>query len=77
MRLNEVLKLAESAKTFCDQIFAVHGCEDGIEGFTYDQIVEMTDFCMTTGRFGLRVRFDARDEKTVVAMLHEYEGEDA
>lgn len=76
MRLNEVLKLAETAQTFCDNIFAVYGCEDGIEGFTHDEIVNMTDYYLTKWHSG-EFEGNADDEKTVVTLLKEYNGVEA
>ena len=74
MRLLEMIELAEKADRFCKQIFAVWGCEDGLEGYTWLEIVNMTDYCMHKGHFGLKLRFDAQDEKTVVAMLVDENG---
>jgi len=67
MRLNEVIKLAEVANRFCNEIFGVYGCEDGIEGFTMLEIVNMTDYYMTT-QYG---EFEGtwEDQKEVVRLL--------
>lgn len=73
MRLNEVLKLAEVANRFCNEIFGVHGCEDGIEGFTMLEIVNMTDFYVAKYVSG---DFEGtwEDQKMVVNLLKQYNG---
>jgi len=73
MRLNEVIKLAETANTFCNQIFGVYGCEDGIEGFTMLEIVNMTDYYLSHWHSGV-FEGTVEDEKAVVALLKEYNG---
>ena len=74
MRLNEVIELAEVANRFCNQIFGVYGCEDGIEGFSMLEIVNMTDYYMSHWHSG---KFEGtyEDEKAVVALLKNERGE--
>lgn len=73
MRLVEVLKLAEVANRFCNSVFGMYGCEDGVEGFTMLEIVNMTDYYMTT-QYG---EFEGtwEDEKAVVALLNAERGQ--
>lgn len=69
MRLNRVLELAEVANRFCNEIFGMYGCEDGIEGFSMLEIVNMTDFYM--GRQYGDFKGTWEDHKAVVALLKE------
>ena len=74
MRLNEVLELAEVANRFCNEVFGMYGCEDGVEGFTMLEIVNMTDYYMSHWHSGT---FEGtwEDHKSVVALLKQERGE--
>lgn len=73
MRLNEVLELAEVANRFCNEIFGMYGCEDGLEGFMMSEIVAMTDYYMTTQYGDFKGTWE--DQKAVVALLKNERGE--
>lgn len=69
MRLSEVLELAEVANRFCNEIFGMYGCEDGLEGFMMSEIVSMTDFYMSRQYGDFEGTWE--DQKEVVRLLKE------